>query len=227
MRDRLLLTVHGVSSDSRRLAELAGRVADSTGHVPRAVNFGEQRPLRTINKQLRFLIFKMVSLDLRLARASSQHATGEAPVIDVIAHSFGTLAVYHALVDGGAAIGKLVLLGSIMDQRVEWDSLVDAGRVECPPLNIVRPFDGVVRHSRWVTGDVSGVRGFSPNGTCRPIDHFEDGGHNDYENDADLIARFLTGGLTRSQAIKEGDFSRALGRRRRAWLALTRCLRFR
>jgi pimeloyl-ACP methyl ester carboxylesterase len=224
MDEPILASVHGVNSDARKLRSLADAVAKVTGHSVVQVNYGDQRDYKTLDSQLRYLIFKNVALDLRLLSARYARKRGRPPVIDVIAHSFGTLAVHRALADGGASIRRLALLGCIMDQRLNWDALVDAGRVECPPLNLVRPFDLVVRRGKRVGGDCAGVRGFSPTGACVPIDHFVAGGHNDYDADHEIIARFLERRFRHQDATDEARFLRDLSAVRRVWLTVSRSI---
>jgi len=211
MTERLLASVHGVSSDTRQLHKLTEKVAVKLKYDGTfAINYGQQRPLKAIDKQTRFLIFRTVSLSLSAAREESRARTGVDLAIDVIAHSFGTLAVHRALTEDAIAISRLILLGCIVDRWANWDPLVGAKRVRCPPLNIVRPFDMIVRHAHLVGGDRSGSRGFSPQGRCSAIDHFTGGGHNDYADDVDLISAFLTGTWSRQDASDEESFERDL-----------------
>ncbi len=226
MSECLLATVHGVSSDAVQLKKLADEVADNLSYdavIP--VNYGEQRPLKAIDRQTRFLIFNNVALSLKAAREESRRKTGANPSIDVIAHSFGTLSVVQAIRDEAVEIRHLIMLGSIVDRWNNWDPLVRRNLVTCPPLNIVRPFDMVVRHAHFVNGDSSGARGFSPQGRCQAIDHFVTGGHNDYRADASVITQFLNGKLSAKDAMDEDGFKQTLSATSRARLRVLRAVR--
>lgn len=226
MSERLLASVHGVSSDARRLSKLVKKVAAALKYddvVP--INYGEQKHLKAVDRQTRFLIFNNVSLRLREAREVSRAKSGGEPTIDVIAHSFGTLAIHRALTFDGITISRLILLGCIMDRWVNWDPLVAAQRVQCPPLNIVRPFDMVVRQAHFVGGDRSGSRGFSPNSRCQAIEHFTLGGHNEYADDQDLIIGFLGNTLSGDAFVDEESFQSQLSLFQRVRLRMLRTAR--
>lgn len=226
MSERLLASIHGVSSDTVQLKKLADEVAGGLGYdAVIAVNYGEQRPLKAIDRQTRFLIFKNVALSLKAAHEESRRKTGADPSIDVIAHSFGTLSVVRAIRDEAVGIRHLILLGSIVDRWINWDPLVRQKLVTCPPLNIVRPFDMVVRHAHFLDGDSSGARGFSPQGRCQAIDHFVTGGHNDYGEDAFVITQFLGGTWSAKDATDEDGFKQTLSVMGRARLRVLRAVR--
>jgi hypothetical protein len=88
---------------------------------------------------------------------------GEAPSPDVIAHSFGTWIVAHALVeDASLRLGNVILVGSIIRPDWPWEQALERGQVAAV-LNYCGDRDPWVRLAERFIPDAgpSGVIGFS------------------------------------------------------------------
>jgi hypothetical protein len=194
--DRFLLTVHGVTSDNSGLARLRSRCEESLpGLVSDSYFYGSVIPFRDLTEATSWFIFRAVREKLELVYLKYIADTGRR--LFVVAHSFGTLAVIRALEMHvpGLSIEGLVLLGSIVPQYHLWDGLMQTGQLLNPPLAIIRPFDRVVRHGRWVGGGESGALGFIANGMTRPLETYKLGGHTAYfpNDNGDVITMLRAG----------------------------------
>lgn len=91
----------------------------------------------------------------------NERGYGDRP--DVIAHSFGTWLLAHALLaDPSIQLGRVILTGAILRPDFDWTALVDSGRVEAVLCHYGRR-DKPVRVSQFVIPESgpSGHRGFS------------------------------------------------------------------
>jgi len=217
--DRFLLTVHGVTSDNSGLARLRARCeAALPGLACDSFFYGNVVPFRDLTEATADFIFRSVREKIELVVLKNDLRGGRR--LFIVAHSFGTLAVVRALEMHipGVEIEGLVLLGSIVPRDHLWDGLVEQGLLRVPPLAIVRPFDRVVPHGRWIGGGESGTRGFIALGAHRPFESYKNGGHTAYyPADCDDVVTAVRDGV---QAVPRVGFDEWYGRlpRYKRWL---------
>ncbi len=117
---------------------------------------------------------------------------GPAPPPDVIAHSFGTWVVAHALQDDQTLrLGRLVLIGSIVRPDWPWADMIDRGQI-AGVLNYCGRRDLPVRLTQHVIPDSgpSGVLGFVQ-GSPRVVNVIDpNGNHSSVFKGAHLEAAF-------------------------------------
>lgn len=152
-------------------------------------------------------------LDTRINSLTNAYAERLGSRPDVIAHSFGTWLLAHALIaNPNLAVGRVVLTGSIVRPDFDWQSLVERGQVEAV-LDHYSPRDRTVPLAQlfiWDSGP-SGNRGTTPGENV--VNHRSDGlGHSDYfadgvlEQEYDEVWRpFLTRGLSDLASTATGD----------------------
>lgn len=188
----LLITVHGVLSDNASLAALRAELERRIKHLMGySVNYGTISPLALLFEQNRKNVFYALRERLRMAIA---HKASPNTKVHVVAHSFGSLALVEALTTWEAKLeaDSIILLGSIVPRRQEWDHLVRAKQFGKGPFAFVRPFDGVVPFSFLVGGESSGSRGFSANGRWIASEIWKLGGHTSFmPDDVDDIEKIL------------------------------------
>jgi hypothetical protein len=195
--DRVLLTIHGVTSDNTRLTNfcaeckkrLPGLITDSH-YYQYFVPFGD------LTAATRDLIFQSVQDKIELVWV--RDIVGKNRKLFVLAHSFGTLAVIRALEMHipDVTIEGLVLLGSIVKRAYRWDGFIRSGQLRHPPLAIIRPFDMTVRFAGPVSGEDSGAKGFISTGQYAPIQTYKKGGHVSYfPDDVDDVVATISGGV--------------------------------
>jgi pimeloyl-ACP methyl ester carboxylesterase len=235
--DKLLITVHGVNSDNRGL----GRLADHCKRALRglrtfALNYGEHFPSKVLSDATCGVIFKaaqgeLLNLTLHLKQQGGLNSQTK---IFMAAHSFGTMVTRQCLerAPRGFSVERIILLGSILDQWTDWDWFIQSSKVlRNPPLNIVRPFDAVVRQGRRIRkirGGLSGIRGFSPMGSYVPVDYFKRGGHVDYDpDDFEDIAHVIDGSFDYTRVCSEDEFMKSLSKWEKFTLSGSRLFRIR
>ncbi len=121
---------------------------------------------------------RLVTRITALADASEQQL-GRRP--DVLAHSFGTWLLAHALLDNpGLQVGRVILLGSIVRPDFDWRPLLDRGQVEAV-LNHFSPDDGTVRLAQLGIWDSGPAGSCGANAGTGAINHVTPGlRHSDY-----------------------------------------------
>ncbi len=160
---RWVIAVHGMNTLGAWQQDFGWRLAKLYGYaVPLAIyKYGRVlfSPLLII-RQTRLrddLVDKIQSLRTEMRAAGY----GDRP--DVIAHSFGTWLLSHALVsDPGILLGRVILTGSIVRPDFAWDAVIAAGQVEAVLCHYGRR-DVPVRISQFMIPDSgpSGFRGFN------------------------------------------------------------------
>ena len=114
-------------------------------------------------------------LDAKITSLRSAYAEQVGSRPDVIAHSFGTWLLAHALsANPDLAVGRVVLIGSIVRPDFDWQSLVERGQVEAV-LNHYSPRDLTVPLAQlfiWDSGP-SGAHG--ANQAIGILNHRSDG----------------------------------------------------
>ena len=166
-----LLLVHGMNTAGRWQEHLAfdiglwqGRVVPTFVFKYGRIWLGAALPWRrrSFKKRLQEKIGE-------LSRQAPEYLVKPAP--DVVAHSFGTWLVGHALLDElekptGLRLGRVILTGSILRPDFPWRKLQDAGLVE-EALNHYGTNDVIVPLAHWIIADSgpSGRGGFDPPAT--------------------------------------------------------------
>ncbi|HJQ36311.1 MAG TPA: hypothetical protein VKB93_04155 [Thermoanaerobaculia bacterium] len=126
-----VLVVHGMNTRGEWQEELSWLVGGSYRHmIPVAIyKYGKIQPGVMFRGRQRSLTKKLIAKMKALSGESEQAGYGGKP--DVIAHSFGTWLIAHALEsDPALSIGRLILLGSIVRPDFDWRTLIDRGQVE-------------------------------------------------------------------------------------------------
>ena len=126
-----VLVLHGMNTTGTWQEELSWLIGRSYRRmVPVAIyKYGIIRPGVLFRRRQRMLVRRLVAKILMLSGQAAESGYGGKP--DVIAHSFGTWMIAHALQsDPRVRIGRLVLLGCIVRPDFDWDALVQSGRVE-------------------------------------------------------------------------------------------------
>jgi hypothetical protein len=219
---QILFTVHGVNSDSDKLARLQDRCrARIDGLAVEHCNWQNMKPWRLVDDATATLVKNYVRE--RLHNTFYRHSHSGQIKLTVVAHSYGTLAVLRVMQDHlpGFQINSLVLLGSIIPRTQQWDGFIDSRQLEQPPVAIIRPFDWIVRLSKVYYGQPSGALGFVPQGLHTPLEIFKHGGHNAYyPDDCDDVIQVVKEGPAGVTAVSREDWARALTRRSRLHLWL-------
>lgn len=126
-----VLTLHGMNTTGPWQESLAWHLATTYGHsVPVFVyKYGVVRPGVLLRFRQRQLVRRLIQR-FRVIRARAM-AAGFGGRPDVIAHSFGTWLLAHALLtDSSLEVGRLILAGSIVSPDFRWAPLIEAGQVE-------------------------------------------------------------------------------------------------
>lgn len=208
--DRVLVTIHGVTSDNKGLATLRTHCEKKLpGLIGESFYYGSVVPFKELTEDTAYAVF--LAVRDRLELLNDRHIRNQGRKLFIAAHSFGTLAAIRALEMRipDLAIDGLFLMGSIVPRYYYWDGLIESGQLRTPPLSVVRPLDRVVRAAFAVGGGSSGASGFIANGRHRPLETFKSGGHTAYaENDGDDLVAFIRDG---ANAVKMCDYA--------AWIA--------
>ncbi|MBV8547324.1 MAG: hypothetical protein JO088_21480 [Acidobacteria bacterium] len=183
-RPRLIpwfLVVHGMNTRGEWQESLAWQIGRTYGRmVPVSIyKYGKIRPGILFVTRQRQLMRQLTKKMKTLSQQSESAGLYGRP--DVIAHSFGTWLVANALLnDKSLIIGRLILLGAVVQPDFPWQDLVRRGQVEYI-LNHEATCD------RWVplacyaipTSGPGGTRGFP-----LPVSNIQTPGlgHSDYFN---------------------------------------------
>lgn len=159
---RWVLALHGMNTRGAWQEDLNWRVSMAYGRmVPVAIyKYGVVRPGAVLRFRQRRIMQELIERIRRLAGETSTSGFGDRP--DVIAHSFGTWLLGHALVaDPKLRVGRVILLGSILRPDFGWNRLIRRGQVKAV-LNYHGTRDGWVRVAqRFIPcSGPSGRRGF-------------------------------------------------------------------
>jgi pimeloyl-ACP methyl ester carboxylesterase len=124
-----VLVLHGMNTRGTWQEELTWLIARSYKRmVPVAIyKYGVVRPGVLFRWRQRAIVRRVITKFVELSKQARDAGFDGAP--DVIAHSFGTWLIAHALDDRRVRVGRLILLGSIVPPDFEWAPLVAGGRV--------------------------------------------------------------------------------------------------
>ena len=232
-----VLVLHGMNTRGRWQEELAWLIATTYGRsVPVFIyKYGRVVTGVLLGWRRRSLTRKLSRRIERLGGERQEDRLGSRP--DVIAHSFGTWMLGHALAStdpelANLAVGRIVLLGSILRPSFSWSNVVARGRAEAV-LNHYGSADHWAGLGGYVIYDAgpSGRRGFDPVADTgrdqRVINREAPGfGHSSFFQIGcirkvylDSWKPFLTEPLSRLQALEQGP-------RPAPWHAPPRELRF-
>jgi hypothetical protein len=179
-----LLVVHGMNTRGDWQEEFNWLV-DNTYKttIPVAIyKYGVIRPGVMFGSRQYSLMRKLIAEIKKRARESQD--AGNSAVPDVIAHSFGTWLIAHALLfDPSLRIGRLILLGSVVRPDFPWHTLGD--RVDAV-LNHGGTRDEWVPLAQWFIPD-SGPGG--KHGFAKPVINVRAKGfrHSDYFRSRDVL----------------------------------------
>jgi len=177
---RWVLALHGMNTRGPWQEELNWRVSMTYGRmVPVAIyKYGRVWSGAVFRSRQHRIMEELIARIRRLAGETSASGFGDRP--DVIAHSFGTWLLGHALVsDPDLRVGRVILLGSILRPDFDWSRLIRRKQVEAV-LNHHGTKDGWVRIAqRFIPcSGPSGRRGFDdPAVLNRPAEGF---GHSQF-----------------------------------------------
>lgn len=173
---RVIVTIHGVSSENDTLNELAEDCIDEVpGLVHEPVPWQQHSPLLLKIGSVRESAFATVRF--KLQDVCRRHPNDD---LTIVAHSYGTLLLVRAIGTAIAGLNnaKIVTLGSIIARDHMWDGWLENGTIR-EVVNIARPFDRIVSRSSFLGGGYSGTRGFIKSA----INCFKGGGHSSYYPD--------------------------------------------
>jgi hypothetical protein len=163
-----VLVLHGMNTRGRWQEELSWLVATTYGRsVPVFIfKYGRIATGVLLGWRRRSLVRKLTREIEGLAGEREHDRLGPRP--DVIAHSFGTWMLGHALAStdpevADLAVGRVVLLGSILRPNFPWAEIIARGRAEAV-LNHYGTADSWAGIGGYVIYDAgpSGRRGFDP-----------------------------------------------------------------
>ena len=206
-----MLTLHGMNTTGAWQEDLNWLVSKSYGRmVPVAIyKYGIVRPGAVLKFRQRALTNGLIARIRRLSGETKDAGFGGMP--DVIAHSFGTWLLGHALrTDPTLRVGRIILTGCILRPDFDWNELITRGQVEAVLCHVaVNDFWARIAHYFIPDSGPSGRVGF--------IDRLHIlhavllGGHSDFFKEKvmpDLFARvwqsFLTNRVDQT-GVLEGD----------------------
>jgi hypothetical protein len=220
--DRVLLTIHGVTSTNDGLARLRSRCEKALpGIICDSYFYGEVVPFDDLSEEVQHFISRSIKDKLELV--SLKYLNGSGKKLFVVAHSFGTLALIRALQMHvpGLSLSGLILLGSVVPRLQPWDGMVESGQLAQPPLAIIRPLDRVVRFGRLVGGGESGAKGFIAMGRHLAIETYKNGGHTAYyPDDCDDVVTYIRDGIAKMPLVTFDEWKAQAGSFRRFRLRL-------
>lgn len=126
-----VLTLHGMNTRGSWQEEFSWLVSRSYRRmVPVAIyKYGIIRSGAVLKFRQRALTMQLVSRIRRLEGETEESGFGKRP--DVIAHSFGTWLLGHALKkEKSLRVGRVILLGCILRPDFDWSGLIKSGQVE-------------------------------------------------------------------------------------------------
>jgi hypothetical protein len=131
-------------------------------------------------------------LNARIRRLSGEtRETGFGGIPDVIAHSFGTWLLGHALMDDQTlCVGRVILAGCILRPDFDWALLSQRGQVQAVLCHVAtKDFWARVAHYIIPDSGPSGRRGFNDR---LNVSHevFQGGRHSDFFKETEMPALF-------------------------------------
>jgi hypothetical protein len=206
-----MLTLHGMNTRGAWQEDLNWLVSRSYGRmVPVAVyKYGIVRPGAVLKFRQRLLTRGLIA---RIRRLSGEtKATGFGGMPDVIAHSFGTWLLGHALLaDQTLRVGRVILTGCILRPDFDWNELIKRGQVQSVLCHVAtKDFWARICHYFIPDSGPSGRRGFNDRLNIRHA--VQSGGHSDFFKETvmpglfeQVWQPFLTGADGQPVAIQLG-----------------------
>jgi hypothetical protein len=158
-----MLALHGMNTPGAWQESFNWLAALSYGHsVPVAIyKYGIVRPGAILRFRQRALMRGLQKKIRRLSEEGTLSGFGGKP--DVIAHSFGTWLLGHALMDDpGLRVGRVVLTGCILRPDFDWKGLMDRSQVEAVLCHAAdKDFWAGIAHYIIPDSGPSGRRGFN------------------------------------------------------------------
>lgn len=165
---RWVLALHGMNTQGAWQEEFAWLVSRTYGYsVPVAIyKYGVVRPGAFLRFRQRALTRQLIGRIKRLSKETDQYGFGGRP--DVIAHSFGTWLLGHALQhDRSLKVGRVILTGCILRPDFDWKQLMeergdDGKQVEAVLCHYgTKDFWAAIAHYLIPDSGPSGRRGFN------------------------------------------------------------------
>jgi len=207
-----MLTLHGMNTRGSWQEDLNWLVSRSYGRmVPVAIyKYGIVRPGAVLRFRQRALVRGLIARIRRLSGETRAAGFGSMP--DVIAHSFGTWLLGHALrADPTLRVGRVILAGCILRPDFDWKELIDRQQVQAVLCHVASK-DGWSGIAHYVIPDSgpSGRQGFNDRMNIRHA-VLRGGHHSDFfrlDLMPGLFARvwqpFLTGANGKGNVIDPG-----------------------
>jgi uncharacterized CHY-type Zn-finger protein len=206
-----VLTLHGMNTQGVWQEDLNWLVSRSYGRmVPVAIyKYGIVRPGAVLKFRQRILTRGLVSRIRRLTGETTAAGFGQIP--DVIAHSFGTWLLGHALrANPTLQVGRVILTGCILRPDFEWEEMINRGQVQAVLCHVAtKDFWAGISHFVIPDSGPSGRRGF--NDRLNVLHAARSAGHSDFFKEKvmpELFAHvwqpFLTGTDGHGTAIDSG-----------------------
>lgn len=212
--DRVLFTVHGVTSDNSGMKKLRAHCEEKLpGLIADSYYYGKVIPFKELTEDTSHAVFRAIRDRLEILQ--KKHVQGSRKKLYIAAHSFGTLATIRALEMRipNLEVEGLFLMGSIVPRYYYWDGLIESKQLQNPPVSVVRPLDRVVRGGFAVGGGSSGATGFIAVGRYLPIETFKRGGHTAYADyDGDDLVTFIRDGASNLQLVDRDTWLASAGR---------------
>jgi hypothetical protein len=206
-----VLTLHGMNTTGAWQEDLNWLVSRAYGRmVPVAIyKYGIVRPGAVLKFRQRALTRGLIA---RMQRLSGEtQATGFGGMPDVIAHSFGTWLLGHALrTDHTLRVGRVILTGCILRPDFDWNELIRRGQVQAVLCHVAtKDFWAHISHYFIPDSGPSGRRGFNDRLNIRHA--VQSGGHSDFFKETvmpglfkQVWQPFLTGADGQADAIQSG-----------------------
>jgi hypothetical protein len=228
---RWMIALHGMNTAGPWQEEFMWHVSRAYGYaIPVAIyKYGIVRPGVILKFRQRTLMNRLIARMRTLSKEAERSGCPGPP--DIIAHSFGTWLLGHALEsDESIRVGRVVLLGCILRPDFNWRELIARGRVEAVLCHHSAK-DCWARVAQYVIPDSgpSGRIGFNDHKGV--VNHgTKDLGHSDYFLSAQmpqlfqsLWEPFLTRAPQRIFDLSDGDQSP--GWSQSAWITRATVLR--
>jgi hypothetical protein len=219
---RWVLALHGMNTRGAWQESFNWMVSRLYGYsVPIAIyKYGIVRQGAILRFRQRALTRQLINKIKTLRGESSDSGFGGVP--DVIAHSFGTWLIGHALRDDeDIHVGRIILLGCILRPDFDWSELLKRGQVEAVLCHYgTRDFWARISHYVIPDSGPSGRRGFNDRDsvthvTAKNLSHsgfFDERQMTDFQTK--VWQPFLTRPLALIGTLNEGGISRLW---RQAW----------
>ena len=158
-----MLTLHGMNTRGAWQEDLNWLVSKTYGRmVPVAIyKYGILRPGAVLKFRQRALTRGLIARIRRLSGETKAAGFGGMP--DVIAHSFGTWLLGHALrTDDTLQVGRVILTGCILRPDFNWNELIQRGQVQEVLCHVAtKDFWARIAHYFIPDSGPSGWRGFN------------------------------------------------------------------